>query len=119
MSPMVMGEEKSHLSCLLSLFQLLDTFHLQLPTVGKDCGVLLLLLVSYAERMENINSSQISSGALSLSFLHFTGKFFPVSSCTFRVRSQASVVEQGCKRGSFKNQFYLAQGHNGKTTVFH
>lgn len=73
---MVMGEEKNHLSLrLLSLFQLLDTFHLQLPTVGKDCGVLLLLLVSYAGRMENINSSQISSGALSLSFLHSTGRF--------------------------------------------
>lgn len=59
---------------LLSLLELLDSFHLQLPTVGKDGGVLLLLLVSYAERVKNINSSQISSGAISLSFLHSTGR---------------------------------------------
>lgn len=60
---MAMKEEKNHLSLgLLSL----DTFHLQLPTVGEDCGVLLLLLVSHAGRMENITSSQISSGALSV-----------------------------------------------------
>lgn len=76
MSPMVMGEEKNHLSLsVLFLFQLLDTFHLHLPTVGRDCGVLLLLLVSYAGSMENINSSQISSGALSVSLLHSTGRF--------------------------------------------
>lgn len=94
MSPMVMGEEKNHLSLgLLSL----GTFHLQLPTVGKDCGVLLLLLVSYAGRMENIKSSQISSGALSVFPASHRQVPFQSPPVTCRVSSQASVVGQDCK----------------------
>lgn len=89
-----MGEGKNHLSLgLLSL----DTFQFQLPAVGKDCGVLLLLLVPYAGRMENINSSQISSGALSLSFLHSTGRFLSSLLLYMQDEEPSIIVGQDCK----------------------